>query len=428
MENESIRTIFQYLIYGGWIVMVIGAIVVYKYKKIIESEERTTNWEKAKVRTNIFHYLIYGGSILMIIGTIVVDHYTKKIESIEKEKVKKIEIQRDEALRKNIENTELIMRMNSFFAEIDNKLESLYLIIKIKEDFRLKDLDKLECYVKLSALNRKYKFKIKTKVIEDENHILIEEASIIGNDWSKEDYGSAKSTNLKESDEFVFELLPIKMKKEYKDKILRDLHNTYFQFVVTTKHIKIIDKIIINANDWNICIRKCDDNVWKTANEVWLDKHSVKLSTYYTEYETRQYTSNNINFFIEGGYRHYIEKNVYNNLNTSIIFNEESNKNIDPVQGTIILHIDNKWLIKDNNVYKYDFNMKRDEFELECIRDDDNILKIIISTKHWNNIMLKCEDSSPFSISQNQHDIGITYSKDELNFYIDGRLVDRKLR
>lgn len=370
---------------------------------------------------NISQGIIWIGSIFVLLGSFGVHIYTKKIDSDEKNRRERIE-------KKNIEMSQKLLDKSSFFAEFGNNIEQLFLILKLNENYKVRDLKNFECLVNVELLKRSFKFKY-TVFDQEGTKVINEEVQSTLDIWADSNHHTQLSGLKTNPDIVMLELFPAELRGEYSKLYLKDLQNTAFEFAITKEHTQMIDRFIFNANDWNIYGRLTKSSNWKETHETWLGNTIRKYSVYYREVDGRHFTKNIIDLYSIEVVKHLADKNSLISTNpTGKESMDDVFKNINSNEGSLGLTLNNKWLRKDGNLIFYINNYKKGNFELSVYRDIDNKLKVKISTAYFQNEELVCDNFEQFSVEQKLHDTIITWSEESLNFYINTKLVAKKVR
>ena len=183
--------------------------------------------------------------------------------------------------------------------------------------------------------------------------------------------------------------------------------------------------IKINVNNWDIFNKTGNKIHWREYKQEFLpDRHDLKI--FYQEYQTRFYDSNQIRFFQEGfGFYEIVRSNMDTRSKISV---DDINRNLSSVDdsvGTLIFDIDKKWRMKNNSYIEYLPLTTKNGFSIRIYRDTDNLLKVFLSYKYSQNVILRCRYPDNFSDSQDKYRLTITWSKKEAIFIIDGTVVDK---
>jgi hypothetical protein len=412
MENETLKDISAYIVWFGSALILIGTIGFHIYSK---------KDEKKKLK-NFSQYINWSGSALILLGSIGLQIFSNKIEEYEKKSREKIE-------KINIELSEKILDQNMFYAEIDERIEGIDLIIKLKQEYKVRDLDHFECFIKMDYLERQYRFKYTT--YKRGGYIIANEESqsVVNSGWDNTENLSILSGLKSNPNHVILELFPVLIRGNYPNLKIRDLHKSSFQLALTKKHSKMIDTFVLNANNWNIYGRSPGSKNWKDVKTDWFDKSLNEYSIYYRAIDERHYEDNIIDLYEKSAVRHNVNK--FSLISTNPGGKESLDdlfKKTNPKEGSLGLTLGNKWLEKNGKVIYYLKPFKKDNFKIFVLRDYDNILKVFISTEYFSNEELICKDFDQFSYDQKFHDTMITWSESSLNFYINGNLVDKKIR
>jgi len=373
---------------------------------------------------NIFQYLAYGATISVLVFSILTEVFTKKIQEHEKEKSAKIELERDNAIRKSNENAEALFRFNTFLGEIDNRVESCYLILDLGSTPLYDNFNDFSCYLYFEYFDILYQFTPlgNTEGLSDQVLFMTTKA-VKGTEIKKNPFISSEQHNFKNISEIILDLNLVH-KLFPKDLKIRDFFNTHFRLSITAKQKDFIKNIKLNVNHWNIFDFNVGQNNWKKSTEQWLDNPNNYFMIYDT-YQTRHYESFRINYMSKGVSRYEIHSRAYeNNLQLDVKYIDSMLKNVDPREGTLEIIIDNKWLEKNNKFINYFPPVQHGSFGLQIYRDIDNVLKIVVSNSFSNKITLQCSNMDQFSPNQDKHSMIITWGKGINNLYINGKPVD----
>lgn len=251
-----------------------------------------------------FQWMTYLGMLLVAVGTIVTGIYSHKIEAREKEKTAKIETERDAALEKS---NRILVDMTSFFGEIDNKLQKFFLLIDFDKSYNAEQLNNFQCFLKLHDTDRLYKFTISNAVNTTTNakSVFLNLVSVNQPDWNKDQSKAGFWDNRAESPFIIFDLWFF-LKDKPQNFTIRNLNQTYFELAVDSAHTKIIKKIALNANDWTIFERNCDQNNWQIMDIQWLPKSENKFARYFEKHNNMPLYSHTINPSREGAFKYFV--------------------------------------------------------------------------------------------------------------------------
>lgn len=256
----------------------------------------------------IFQWVVYISTVLVLIGSIGLNVFTKRIEKIEKNKSDILEQQRDTAIKKNNENTEKLMNLNTFMAEVDNPIEKLFLIIDFNRSYTVEELQNFTCYLNLHKLGKTYEFKISHAMKQpgNEMRLFLSHKSVDSGKWDTDPSIMTAFHNRAEAAFIVFDLWFL-LKSKPSGLTIRDLNSLFFEIVVSKSHSHIIEEFQINANDWAVYHRKCVDNPWKSYTNTWLPQTETELVGYYhTDILKREMFLQKIDFFREGAYQYQV--------------------------------------------------------------------------------------------------------------------------
>jgi hypothetical protein len=90
-----------------------------------------------------------------------------------------------------------------------------------------------------------------------------------------------------------------------------------------------------------------------------------------------------------------------------------------------MIKIDNKWLTKNSALIEYLPLTSKNGLSIRIFRDSDNILKVSLSYKYSNNVILKCKYPENYIDSRETYLLLVTWSKSNAKLYIDGEEVDQ---
>ena len=361
------------------------------------------------------------GAIFLLIATILFDCYSNKIESQNKIDFEKRLSGRDKIIE---ENNETLLLTNRFHAQIDNPIKSIFFILDLGATQLNNNFSDFSCVIRFINLDITALFRtIHFKNPRSENAEFFEARVVKGNNLNESPFVMVANSSFKNISELyldlmlMIELLPDNFS-------IRDLNEQPFYFYLSEKQTTLVKGIKLNVNNWDIFNKKEDSIHWRELKQDWLpDRKDLKV--FYQVYQTRFYDYNTIQFFQEGFSYYEI---VHSNIDSrSILSQNDIDKifqNINDEEGTLIFDIDNKWRVKNDALIEYLPFTSKNGVSIRVFRDSDNLLKLNLSYKYANNLMLKCRYPENFGDSREFHTLSLIWSKIKVTFFIDGKEVD----
>lgn len=379
--------------------------------------------------------VLYIGMTITLLGTIGYNSFTKKIEKkekVEKDKIEKERIKLEKQLQNEIlksqENTDKLLNLNAFMNDANAKINRFYLILDLGSTLVGDNFNDFVIYVRFEELDLLYEFRAIPGAIPDfpdeEKVLLIKSTLVKGKDINNNPLIFTGTHCFKNLSEMIFNLyFPTDIFPM--DLTINKLQNTFYQLIVSSKHKNFIKEIKINANNWNIVNKVVNDANWKDFVEDWIDNEQP-LSILYDKYETIYYDAHSIDPIRNGVHKYEIYHKLHEDLSKNIKFDKSILSELDESTGTLLIWIDNNWLLQDGRYLEYLPLFKKGKFKLHIFRDSDNKLKIEIGNSFVENITLEYLNDKLFSYEQKKHQVIITWNKSHFTLNINGKLVDEK--
>ena len=233
---------------------------------------------------------------------IFTNFYSEKIESFEKKKAFTIAKDRDATITKS---NKTLAEMTAFYGEIDNKINKLVLLVDFDKSYSAEEMNGFQCFLKLYVLDKLYKYDINNALREQpgEKSMFLTFTSVDGSDWNINPSKASYWNNRTEVPFLIFDLWFF-LKGKPNNLTMRGLDQSYFEVVIDSQYAKKIKSIAINANDWTIYERHCNENNWEIKHVAWLPKNEKAFSVYFEEHNNMKYFGGKINFK-EGAYKYF---------------------------------------------------------------------------------------------------------------------------
>ncbi len=412
MNHDSLKTFFQILIYIGTAGSIFGSILII-----------LNPLEKIKWAFNVptGAMVAITGSIILLVGTIFFNIYSSKIDTKNRADFDKNLRARDEVIRKK---NDQFINMSRFYAEIDNPVKSMFFILDLGSTALNNNFDDFSCVIRFDLLD----ITVQYRTIHYKNHptsentVNLETRIVKGKDLENKPFVAMETGSFKNISEFYINVMFI---KDYLSEgfSIRDLSEQSFYFFLSEKQTSLVKGIKLNVNNWDIFNKRGNEIHWRGLKLDWLPDNK-DLKVFHQEYQTRFYDSNTIQFFKEGfSYYEIIQSNM--DKRSKIKSTDINLSLLNDTSASIGVHIDNKWLIKNNALIEYLPLTSKDGLSIRIFRDTDNILKVTLSYKYSESIILKCKYPENYGDSRENYLLLITWDKSHVALYIDGNEVDR---
>jgi len=413
MAHETLKTLFQVVTYFGTGLTIISTIIMSLFPDI------KINW-CFKIPLGLFITTL--GAIIFLVGTILFNRYSDKVVQENKNIFEKQLVARDKVIK---EKTEELLLTNRFHAEVDNPIKSMFFILDLGSIPLSNYFNDFICLIRFVDLDITMQFRaLSTDNLTSENTLFMEVRAVKGEDLTNAPFISSGTGSIKSISELYLDLFLFKklLPQEFS---IRNLNDQSFFFFLTEKHTSYVKGIKLNVNDWDIFNKTGSEIHWRKYKQNYLPDN-FNLMIFHQEYQTRFYDYNQIRFFQEGfGFYEIIRSNIDTRSRISIDDVKKNFSALSDSAGTILFDIDKKWRIKNNAYIEYLPLITKGGFSLRIYRDNDNLLKVFLSYRYAQNIILKCKYPDNFSSSQDFYRLAITWSKDNAIFYIDGKDVDK---
>jgi len=413
MNFATLKNMFQIITYFGAGLAIVSTIVISLYPNA------KINW-CFNIQLGVFIAII--GSVVYLIGVIFFNIYSDKVEQENQKIFEKKLAARDRIIK---EKTEELLITNRFHAEVDNPVRSMFFILDLGSTPLANNFNDFTCIIRFVNLDITMQFRaLSAGNTISENTQFIEVRAVKGKDLNKSPFISVGNSSIKSISELYLDLF-LFIKLLPSGFLIRDLNDQSFFFYLTNKHTSFVKEIKINVNNWDIFKKTGNEIHWRELKQDFLpENHDLKI--FYQEYQTRFYDYNKIRFFQEGfGFYEIIRSNMDTRSRISANDVKRNLSSVNDSIGTVIFDIDKKWRMKNNAYIEYLPLTTKNGFSIRIYRDSDNILKVFLSFKYAQNVILKCRYPDNFSDSQNIYRLAITWSKENVIFYIDGKVVDK---
>ena len=372
---------------------------------------------------SIFHWVVLVAGIAVLISTFAINTITNKIEERDKNKNVVLQNERDNAIKKNEDNTSKLLNMSAFYSDAANRITNFYLILDLGSTLIKDNFDDFAIYLHFIEDDITFKFESYTTEKQPvENVWYVKSSATEGTHFDVNSVSSFGIQNFNNRSEIIFDLsfaskiLPTKY-------AIKDLEGTFYQVVITSKHKNFIKEIKLNANNWNFVNMSCNSDTWKDFSDNWIEKNS-DLSILYSRYEYKHYDSHRIDPVRNNVYRYEVIRTKYEDASKGTIANATTLLNsVDNLDGSIVIEIDNRWLLKDGNYINYFPKTEVNNFKLHIFRDTDNRLKVNIGNSVVSDVTLEFQNDKLFEYDQKIHGLTISWEKDLFTLYINGKLA-----
>jgi hypothetical protein len=412
MTFENLKNLFQILTYIGTSLAILGSIL------ITTIPENKLKWAY-NIPTGTSVVIL--GAVLLLIGTIFFDLYSSKIETKLKEENSKKLAERDKIIKIKSEQLTLAYQFNS---EISNPINSMFLVFDLGNTVLGNLFDNFLCIIQFKLLNITAQIRsVKSKNQNSSGYFY--ETSIAKGKYINKSPKVFNSTGSNESLNQVYLDLLTLTHDLPEGFTLKDLNGKSFYIFLTKEQIQFVKGIKLVVNNWDIFNITEDRMVWKDMKQEWLPEND-NLKVLHKIDEHDNYTNTNIQFF-RNDYTKFevIRSDITSNKNLNLNDFDQILSCLNENSGTILISIDTSWRIKDNRRIIFLPKTVLNGMSVMVFRDTDNILKVVISYKYAENIILQCKYPENF-INKKEYDrLAFAWNETGVKLFINSNEIDR---
>jgi hypothetical protein len=359
--------------------------------------------------------------IILLISAIRLDHFTSKLED-QKQQEFSHELTVNRQKFEEYYNKNLLTER--FHAEVDNTVQSMYLIFDLGNTLLENSFSDFCCIMRFIDLDITIQFKsLNNDFPASENAQFLEARIVKGKNLKNSPFMSVSKGSFKNMSEFYLDLNFIKRYLPEKFTV-RDLENQSIYLYMSENQTKLIKNVKLNVNDWDVFIRGENKIKWREVKHDWLPKDSGLLLLH-QECQSKYFDRCTIKYFREGfNYYQILESKKDTDSRVSI---EEINKLLFPTfheEGSLQIEISREWRKKNNKLIEYIPLITKNGFSVRVFRDSDNILKVYLGYLYADNLILRCKNSENYEDGRNNNSILFTWGKKGARLYIEGNEVD----
>ncbi len=412
MTLENLKNLFQILAYLGSSFAILGSIL------ITTLPENKLKWAyNMPTGTGV----VILGAVLLLIGTIFFDRYSSKIETKLKEENAKKLAERDKVIKNNSGQLKLAYQFNS---EINNPVSSMLLVFDLGNTVLGNNFNDFSCIIQFKLLNITAQVRsVKTKN-QNSNSYFYETSIVKGKDISK----SPKVLNSTGSNEALNQVY-IDLFNLAKDLpegyTLKNLNGESFYIFLSKGQIQFVKGIKLVVNNWDIFNLTEDRMVWKDMKQDWLPEND-NLKVLHKIDEHDNYTNTDIQFYRNDFTKFEVsrsETTSSKNLNLNDL--DQILSCLNENSGTLLISIDTSWRVRDNRRIIFLPKTISNGMSAMVFRDTDNILKVVISYKYAENIILQCRYPENF-VNKNEYDrLAFAWNETGVKLFMNGNEIDR---